>query len=218
MAPIKNENYTTILGFMVNDLHLKGNELLVYAIIYGFSQAEEQVFSGSLQYLADWVGASKQGVSKNLKSLVEKGLIEKRDYMKNGVKFCEYRATKALNKVDGGMKQSLMGYETKFNGGIKQSLPNNKLDNKSNNQLDSMVRPTLEQVKAYCQERRNGVDAERWFNYYSANGWKVGKNPMKDWKAAVRTWERQDKPNTLPRPSNERTYDDDFFKRLENGG
>lgn len=51
--------------------------------------------------------------------------------------------------------------------------------------------PTLEEVKAYCLERKNGVDAERWYNYYSANGWMVGKNHMKDWKAAVRTWEKE---------------------------
>ena len=52
------------------------------------------------------------------------------------------------------------------------------------------VKPTLEEVQAYCQERNNNVDAQRWFDYYSSNGWKVGKNPMKDWKACVRTWER----------------------------
>lgn len=50
--------------------------------------------------------------------------------------------------------------------------------------------PTLEEVKQYCQERKNKVDPERWFNYYMANGWHVGRNKMKDWKAAVRTWER----------------------------
>ena len=50
--------------------------------------------------------------------------------------------------------------------------------------------PTLDDVKAYCAERKNSVDAERWFNYYTANGWMVGKNKMKDWKAAVRTWEK----------------------------
>lgn len=50
--------------------------------------------------------------------------------------------------------------------------------------------PSLDEVKAYCRERRNAVDAEKWFDYYTANGWKVGKNGMKDWKAAVRTWER----------------------------
>jgi len=53
--------------------------------------------------------------------------------------------------------------------------------------------PTVEEVKAYCLERGNGVNAERFCDYYTANGWKVGKNPMKDWKAAVRTWERDTK-------------------------
>lgn len=52
------------------------------------------------------------------------------------------------------------------------------------------IKPSLEEVKTYCQERQNNVDAERFVDYYEANGWKVGKNPMKDWKAAVRTWER----------------------------
>lgn len=50
--------------------------------------------------------------------------------------------------------------------------------------------PTLEEVKAYCDERKNGVDPQRFIDYYSSNGWKVGRNPMKDWKAAVRTWEK----------------------------
>lgn len=52
------------------------------------------------------------------------------------------------------------------------------------------VKPTLEEVKAYCKERLNMVDAEKFVNYYESNGWKVGKNPMKDWKAAIRTWEK----------------------------
>ena len=71
--------------------------------------------------------------------------------------------------------------------------------------------PTLEEDKEYCAERKNGVDAARFVNYYTANGWKVGKNPMKDWKAAVRTWERNDsgKPKTA---ETERSFDlDDFF-------
>ena len=52
------------------------------------------------------------------------------------------------------------------------------------------VPPTLEEVKDYCFERNNNVDAERFIDYYTSNGWKVGKNPMKDWKSAVRTWEK----------------------------
>lgn len=54
------------------------------------------------------------------------------------------------------------------------------------------VPPSLEEVAAYCRERRNAVDAQHFLDYYTANGWKVGKNAMKDWKAAVRNWERRD--------------------------
>lgn len=50
--------------------------------------------------------------------------------------------------------------------------------------------PTVDEVRAYCQERRNNVDAQRFVDYYTSNGWMVGKTKMKDWKAAVRTWER----------------------------
>ena len=56
--------------------------------------------------------------------------------------------------------------------------------------VEKFVKPTIDEVKAYCKERNNGVDAERWFDWYEANGWRSGKNPMKDWRAAVRTWER----------------------------
>lgn len=49
--------------------------------------------------------------------------------------------------------------------------------------------PSLEEVRAYCRERGNSIDAQRFIDFYASNGWRVGKNPMRDWKAAVRTWE-----------------------------
>lgn len=52
--------------------------------------------------------------------------------------------------------------------------------------------PTIDEVKEYCQERNNAVNAEKFVDYYTANGWKVGKNSMKDWRAAVRNWERSE--------------------------
>jgi hypothetical protein len=52
--------------------------------------------------------------------------------------------------------------------------------------------PTVEEVRAYCQERKNGVDPERFVDFYTAKGWKIGKNSMVDWKCAVRNWERED--------------------------
>ena len=120
------DNYIVIQGWMVTELGLKGNELLVYALIYGFSQTKGQVFNGSLQYLADWTNSTKQGVLKNLKSLVEKGLIEKKETIFNGVKSCEYYSTKF-----NGVKQSLIGgIKQSLTGGIKQSLTNNiEIDN-----------------------------------------------------------------------------------------
>ena len=59
-------------------------------------------------------------------------------------------------------------------------------------------KPTLSEIEQYCIERNNNVNAEQFFDYYESNGWKVGKNSMKNWKAAVRTWERSEyrKPNS----------------------
>lgn len=54
----------------------------------------------------------------------------------------------------------------------------------------AFVKPSLEDVKAYCLERQNSVDAEAFLAFYDSNGWRVGRNPMKDWRAAVRTWEK----------------------------
>ena len=56
------------------------------------------------------------------------------------------------------------------------------------------VPPTVEEVRAYCNERGSGIDAERFVDFYASKGWVVGKTKMKDWKAAVRGWEREDKP------------------------
>lgn len=52
-------------------------------------------------------------------------------------------------------------------------------------------KPTIEEVRAYCQERNNGVDPQKWHDFYTAKDWMIGKNKMKDWKAAVRTWEKE---------------------------
>ena len=52
------------------------------------------------------------------------------------------------------------------------------------------IKPTPAEVAKYCQDRKNFVAPESWINHYESNGWRVGKNPMKDWKAAVRTWEK----------------------------
>lgn len=109
MSKVKANNYVTIQGWMVSELGLKGNDLMVYAIIYGFTQTDGQKFDGSLQYLADWCGGTKQGIQKNLKNLLDMGLIEKEDKHINNVKFVSYYATElhgVYNKVVQGIQQS----------------------------------------------------------------------------------------------------------------
>lgn len=72
--------------------------------------------------------------------------------------------------------------------------------------------PTLEEVQAYCYERNNGVDAQRFIDYYTSNGWQVGKNKMKDWKAAVRTWERN---GVSDKQSSKKNDTNDFMAQLQ---
>lgn len=59
---------------------------------------------------------------------------------------------------------------------------------------ENIIPPTVEMVAAYCTERKNGIDAEQFIDFYESKGWYIGKNKMKNWKAAVRTWEQKDKP------------------------
>ena len=99
---------------------------------------------------------------------------------------------------------------------------NDKNDKKNNN---IFIPPTLEEVTSYCKERNNSVDPQRFIDFYESKGWMIGKNKMKDWKAAVRTWERrndntskQDKPTQRPQNAanfTQRQYDDDFYERLK---
>ena len=77
--------------------------------------------------------------------------------------------------------------------------------------------PSIAEVQAYCQERQNNVDAQRFVDYYTSNGWKVGKNAMKDWKAAVRQWERNgiDTGSKKPQRSSPDNFHNESFSMSE---
>ena len=116
---MKDTNYYSVQGWMVNQLHLSGNELICYAIIYGFSQEGMSIFMGSLSYFEKWMNATKPTVIKALKSLIEKELIVKQEVEKNNVRLCYY----GINEET---KESLLW-------GGKEPLPNNIKDNIKNN-------------------------------------------------------------------------------------
>ena len=90
---IKDTNFVTIQGWMRTKLNLKGNELLAYAVIYGFSQTDGAKFTGSRKYLAEWCGCSMATIDRTLNSLVDKGLISRTSYVtKHGYRAVEYAA------------------------------------------------------------------------------------------------------------------------------
>lgn len=76
----------------------------------------------------------------------------------------------------------------------------NDIKHEPKSKATRFVKPTVEEIKAYCQERNNTVNPDDFFNFYESKGWLVGKSPMKDWKAAVRTWER----NNFNQPKKEK--------------
>lgn len=141
---IGSHNYVNIQGFMVSDLHLKGNELLIYAVIFGFSQEENSWFTGSLAYLEEWTQSSKQGVINSLRTLIEKHLIEKREEMIEGRKYCKYRVV--CNYSDGQLSGPARSTEWTASGQL--SGPNNIIDNIDNNNksLESQCKDLLQQL------------------------------------------------------------------------
>jgi hypothetical protein len=129
----------------------------------------------------------------------------------------KYKEEKALLETDenGSYRINYLEPVTISSRTCNETLTQDRLgkDRLGKDSIDSeqkrtrFVPTTLEEVKDYCSERKNNVDAERFFDYYSANGWVQGKNkPIKDWKACVRTWEKNDKGSPAVKPQKDDPY------------
>ena len=206
MSMVSADNYVVLQGWMLTDLNLKGTDLMVYAIIFGFSQnGDGQCYTGSIQYLIDWTNSSRSTVLRSLASLVEKGYIAKEDRIENGVRFCKYYVQNDIGGVKmtyPSVKMTPGWCQNDTGGGVKMTpnnLDNKKLEDnlakKTSNKATKFIQPTVEQVEEYCQQMGYGISPDRFVDYYTANGWMTGKTHMKDWKAAVRNWERTRKEN-----------------------
>ena len=149
---IKKESFFTVQAFMVNELKLKGNELLIYAIIFGFSQAENQFFTGSLNYLASWCGiSSKTTVKTILNNLIDKGLLEKEDIYKNGVKYCKYKALTEIKSISIPADE-----DKKIDMGISEIVPNN-IDIHIDNKIENIIEHNdddLMKIKQWFEENK----------------------------------------------------------------
>ena len=124
------DNYLVIQGWMVSELNLSGNDLLTYALIYGFSQDGETEFTGSINYLCKCLNCSRPTAIKSLKFLTEKNLIVKNVNTINGVSFNRYKISLwVVKNLNRGSKETLPG-------GSKETLPNNTTINNTNNNIE----------------------------------------------------------------------------------
>ena len=127
---VKDGTYVNIQSFMVNELHLSGNALIIYAVIYGFSQDGESWFTGSRSYLAAWCQASKSTVSRNLETLCAYGLIERRERTESGVLLVDYRVVRGTQNGQGCTQNGQGGVPKMGMGGVpKMSTHNIEVDN-----------------------------------------------------------------------------------------
>ena len=166
MNKIKDDNYFQISGWMINRLNLKGAMLLVYAIIYGFSQDGECEFKGSRQYLCDFIGVTKPTIDKALDDLCKKNLIVKISEIYNNVVFNKYKINRGMLNFTTS-KEILPPSKETLQGGSKETLPpsketlpnnnidNNNIDNKENifNDINEIVDYLNEKTKKHYQNK-----------------------------------------------------------------
>lgn len=194
--------YTTIPDWML-DLGLDIYETVILAVIYGFSQDGTSTFCGSQNYLARKAQCTRRKVINALATLVDKGLLEKIDKDVRGVKLCEYRVCTSFTGCEchsQGVNNVHKGCECGAHNNTSENIDNNiTLSNAHTRTRERFRKPTVEEVAEYCRECGNGIDAEQFCAFYESKGWMVGKSPMKDWRAAVRTWERRREKEVAPR-------------------
>ena len=139
---VNNENFYVVQGWMRNVLGLRGNALDIYAIIYGFSQVSHQEFTASINYLCEWLGASRPTVINTLKDLVDRGYLTKESEEKNGVIYNRYTAV--VPDFTGGKNILLPSKE--ILPPSKNILPNNINNNIENNIKNSLPKGKEEQA------------------------------------------------------------------------
>lgn len=113
------------------------------------------------------------------------GADERREY--NRLKQAQYRNRLSPSITVNDNVRCVDNTEAKAEADTEAKAVNNKQDAKASNVFK---KPQVVDVQMYCRERGNTVDAQAFIDFYTSNGWKVGRNPMKDWMAAVRTWEK----------------------------
>lgn len=177
----------------------------------------------SLTELAKRWRWSRKAVKHFVETLERDGMVSNRVTRERTtitlINYEKYQSTEFEGNNEGDIKGSIKGNNE---GSITNNVNN---DNNIKNNNRTFVKPTIEEVKTYCLERNNSVDPEAFISFYESKGWMIGKNKMKDWKAAVRTWERSRKEsgqNSTPKKNKfdnfeQREYDYDALMKEVTG-
>jgi len=186
-------NYYAILSAEVRyDNRLKANVKLLFAEITALCNMNAECFATN-KYFSDLYGKSKTSISVWVSELVKYGYIKVHYTYKEGTKEILNRHIRILK---GGIEEKSLPPYKKTSKSNTTSINTMKVNTKGVFKI-----PTIIEIKEYCSERKNNVDAETFFDFYESKGWMVGKNKMKSWKACVRTWEKSSRNNN----TNDRT-------------
>lgn len=198
-SPQIEEGYIKIANEIMDALcriRIPGEEMQILNAIlrktYGWQKCEDAI---ALSQFVEMTGMNKPHIIQSIKGLLLKKVItvtEKGNSFAKVYKFNkDYDKWKPLPKKV-TLPKTVKSVTENSNASLPKTVPTKDNDTKDKKDRRVFVIPTLQEVRDYCRERQNLVDSAKWHDYYSSNGWKVGKNPMKDWQAAVRTWERSD--------------------------
>ena len=183
-------NYYAIISAEVRyDKNLTANAKLLYAEITALLNINGECFATN-KYFSNLYGKSTVTISKWVSELVANGYISTHYIYKGNTKEIERRY---IRKLKGGVKENLKG-------GIKENFKDNNTSINNTSIIKekiikkkNFIVPKVIEIKDYCRLRDNGINAEQFYDFYQSKGWMVGKTKMKDWKAAIRNWERNRK-------------------------
>ena len=190
---MEQPNYYAIISAEVRyDKNLTAHAKLLYAEITALLNMNGECFATN-RYFSKLYGKSIVTISKWIKELIVNGYILTTYTYKEGTKEIDRRYISILK---GGIKE-------KLNTLLKKTLKNNNTSNNTTSIIkekiykkEKFIKPSIEEIQAYCIERKNNIDAENFFAFYEARGWMIGKNKMKNWKMCMITWEKNNKTNT----------------------
>ena len=167
------------------DKSLSWNEKILLMEIDSFTSKGHECYISN-EYIAELLGVSMSWASKCLSHLMEIGYVKmvrfdgRKRYVESTIQF---KADLNNSSMQDGTLVQHTNIENKY-------INNNSLYKKSSSHFQ---KPSLDEIRQYCISRGNKVDPEQFFNFYESKGWMVGRSHMKDWRAAVRTWEKREK-------------------------